>query len=113
MKLAEQKTPVVSFQNQGQRIVARVSLADLTLHVPVDSHGVALWRPPEREVLGRDCAKCSLLAVCRELPAATGVALLWRRLRLVDERGATDPARACRELFLAGRRPGRRSRPGG
>ncbi len=88
VKLAEQKTPVVSFQNQGQRIVARVSLADLTLRVPVDSHGVALWRPPEREVLGRDCAKCSLLAVCRELPAATGVALLWRRLRLVDERGA-------------------------
>jgi superfamily II DNA/RNA helicase len=87
-RLAEQKTPVVSFQNQAERIVARVSLADLTVRVPVDSHGVALWRPPEREVLARDCAQCALVAVCRELPAGTGVALLWRRLRLVDERGA-------------------------
>ncbi|HXP60774.1 MAG TPA: DEAD/DEAH box helicase [Dongiaceae bacterium] len=87
-RLAEQKTPVVSFQNQAERIVARVSLADLPVRVPVDSRGVALWRPPEREVLPRDCAQCSLVAVCRELPAGTGVALLWRRLRLVDERGA-------------------------
>jgi superfamily II DNA/RNA helicase len=87
-RLAEQKTPVVSFQNQAQRIVARVSLAELTLRVPVDSHGVALWRPPEREVLAPDCAKCSLVPVCRELPASTGVALLWRRLRLVEDSGA-------------------------
>jgi superfamily II DNA/RNA helicase len=87
-KLAEQKTPVVSFQHQARRIVAQVSIAELTLRVPVDSHGVGLWRPPQREVLPSDCAKCSLLPVCRELPAATGVAMLWRRLRLVDERGA-------------------------
>ncbi len=86
-RLAKQKTPVVGFQNQGRRIVAQVSLADLTLRVPVDSHGVALWRPPQREVLPLDCAKCSLLPVCRELPAAAGVAMLWRRLRLVDDSG--------------------------
>jgi hypothetical protein len=39
-------------------------------------------------VLPWDCAKCSLVPVCRELPAGTGVAMLWRRLRLVDETGA-------------------------
>ena len=87
-KLAERKTPVVSFQNQARSIVARVSLADLTLRVPVDSHGVALWRPPQREVQAQDCARCSLVPVCRELPASTGVALLWRRLRLVEDSGA-------------------------
>jgi hypothetical protein len=87
-KLAQQDTPVVSFQNQAQRIVAHVSIAELTLRVPVDAHGVALWRPPEREVLPADCTRCALLPVCRELPAGTGVALLWRRLGLVDERGA-------------------------
>ncbi len=86
-KLAGQKTPVVSFQNQAQRIVAYVSIADLTVRVPVDAHGVALWRPPQREVLPADCARCSLVPVCRGLPAGTGVALLWRRLGLVDGAG--------------------------
>jgi hypothetical protein len=86
--MAERNTPLVSFQNQARRIVAHVSLAELTLRVPVDSHGVALWRPPERAVLPEDCAKCPLVPVCRELPAATGVAMLWRRFRLVDDAGA-------------------------
>ena len=86
-KLAQQKTPVVTFQNQAQRIVALVSIADLTLRVPVDRHGVAIWKPVEREVLAADCAQCSLVPVCRQLPTSTGVALLWRRLGLVDAAG--------------------------
>src|SRR5208283_3905505 len=86
-KLAQQKTPVVSFQNQAHRILALVSITDLTLRVPVDRHGVALWKPVEREVLPADCARCPLVPVCRQLPASTGVALLWRRLGLVDAAG--------------------------
>jgi len=79
--------PLARFVNQAQRIVAHVSLADLTMRVPVDKYGVAMWRPVEREVLPYDCAQCSLVETCKKLPAATGVALLWRRLGLVDERG--------------------------
>ncbi len=86
-KLAQQRTPVVSLRNEAHRIVAHVSIADLTLRVPVDSHGVALWRPAEREVLPADCARCPLVPVCRQLPTSTGVALLWRRLGLVDGAG--------------------------
>jgi superfamily II DNA/RNA helicase len=86
-KLAAQKTPVVNFQNQAHKIVAQVSIADLTMRVPVDSHGVALWKPVEREVLPADCARCSLVPICRDLPTSTGVALLWRRLGLVNEAG--------------------------
>jgi superfamily II DNA/RNA helicase len=86
-RLAQQKTPVVTFQNEAQRILALVSIADLTLRVPVDRYGVAIWKPVEREVLPADCAQCPLVPVCRELPASTGVALLWRRLGLVDARG--------------------------
>src|SRR4029078_8463401 len=56
-RLAQQKTPVVRFENQGARILALVSVADLTIRVPVDSRGVALWRPVEREVLPYDCAQ--------------------------------------------------------
>jgi hypothetical protein len=86
-KLAQQKTPVASFQNEAQRILALVSIADLTMRVPVDRHGVALWKPVEREVLPADCAQCALVPVCRQLPTSTGVALLWRRLGLVDAAG--------------------------
>jgi superfamily II DNA/RNA helicase len=86
-KLAQQKTPVVRFVTQAHKIVAQVSLAELTLRVPVDRHGVALWRPREREVLPYDCARCSLVPVCKRLPAATGTAMLWRRLGLVDPAG--------------------------
>jgi hypothetical protein len=86
-KLAQQNTPVVRFLTQGNRIIAQVSIADLTMRGFVDSHGVVLWKPQEREVFPRDCAQCSLVPVCRQLPTSTGVALLWRRLRLVDETG--------------------------
>ncbi len=86
-RLAQQRTPVVAVRDQGQRILALVSIADLPLRVPVDRHGVAIWRPVEREVLSADCARCPLVAVCRQLPTSTGVALLWRRLGLVDAAG--------------------------
>jgi len=86
-KLEQQKTPVVHFREEPQRILALVSIADLTMRVPVDKYGVAMWQPREREVLPPDCAQCSLVPVCRQLPTSTGVALLWRRLGLVDPAG--------------------------
>ena len=86
-RLAQQGTPVVRFVQQPTKIVALLSVAQLSMKVPVDSHGVPLWRPMEREVLPADCAICTLVPVCRQLSAATGVALLWRRLGLVDVKG--------------------------
>ena len=87
-RLEQQRTPVVTIQNQTQRILAFVSIGDLTLKAQMDRHGAAIWHPFEREVLPGDCAGCSLTSVCRELPAGAGVALLWRRLGLVDPAGA-------------------------
>jgi hypothetical protein len=55
--------------------------------VPVDRHGVPLWHPPEREVLPPDCAQCSWIDSCKKLSGATGTALLWRRLGLIDAQG--------------------------
>jgi hypothetical protein len=86
-KLADRKLPVLHFQISDRRVMALVSLADQTLRVPVDSRGIALWKPEEREVLPSDCARCELVPVCSQLPAGTGVALLWRRLGLVDANG--------------------------
>ncbi|MDB6125866.1 MAG: box helicase domain protein [Pedosphaera sp.] len=86
-KLTHQKTPVVRFVDHAQRIIAQVNIADLTMRVPIDSHGVALYKPLTRDVLHADCARCSLVPVCRQLPTSTGTALLWRRLGLVDVAG--------------------------
>lgn len=87
-KLAEQKTPVVQFEAEPAKIMASISVADLPIRVVVDSAGVPLWRPPEREVLPADCAGCELLETCRQLSTATGVAMQWRRLGLVNAAGA-------------------------
>jgi superfamily II DNA/RNA helicase len=86
-KLAAQKLPVLRIKLLPQKIVALVSLAEQQMRVPVDSHGVAIWKPVEREVLPSDCARCSLVPVCRSLSTSTGTALLWRRLKLVDAGG--------------------------
>jgi superfamily II DNA/RNA helicase len=86
-KLADQRTPVVRFTQHPDRITVLLSLGELTMRVPVDRHGVALWRPREREVLPADCAACRLVPTCRPLPTATGTALTWRRLGLVDAGG--------------------------
>jgi hypothetical protein len=86
-RLAAKRTPVIRFEDDEYKILAVLSLADLTMRVPVDSYGVAIWHPIEREVIPRDCAICALVPVCKQLPTATGVAMLWRRLGLVDAAG--------------------------
>jgi hypothetical protein len=86
-RLQEKKTPVVRFESQDHQILAVVSLAELTLRVAVDVHGVPLHQPPVREVMPATCARCGLGDTCRALPLAAGTALLWRRLGLVDAAG--------------------------
>ena len=86
-KLAGQNTPVIHFQTQDHHILALVSIAALPLRVAIDAYGVPIWHPVHREVLPYDCARCSLVEVCKPLSTATGTALLWRRLNLVDASG--------------------------
>jgi superfamily II DNA/RNA helicase len=86
-KLAAQKTPVVRFVRNGHKLQALISIADLALKVPVDSHGIALYKPVEREVFPEECSRCPLPPICRQLSTATGTAALWRRLGLVDAAG--------------------------
>jgi DEAD/DEAH box helicase len=100
-KMRANRTPVIRFVEHEQVIAALVSLELQTLKAPVDRHGVALWRPKERDVLPPDCARCSLTASCRQLSAAPGTALTWRQLGLVDVRG--HPSRRGRVVsFFSG-----------
>ncbi len=86
-KLAQQGTPVVRFDRQEHRVVALVSIAGLTMSVPVDRHGVPLWHPVSREILPPECSVCDQVEICRQLPTVTGTALIWRRLGLVEADG--------------------------
>ncbi len=85
--LAQQHTPVVRWETNDRKIAALISVAELPARVFIDAHGVALWKPVEREVMPLDCARCELVSTCRMLPPAAGVALLWRRLGLIDAAG--------------------------
>jgi superfamily II DNA/RNA helicase len=86
-RLALQNTPLVRFVEREHKLVALVSIADLPIRAVVDSHGIALWKPIERDVLPEDCAQCMLVPVCRSLPTTSGVASIWRRLGLIDPGG--------------------------
>ena len=86
-RLAQQKTPVVRWVENDRKVHAWVSLAQIPMRVPVDGHGVPLWKPLERQVMSPVCAACNLKDTCRQLSAATGTAMIWRRLGLVDETG--------------------------
>ncbi len=85
--LAAQHTPVVRVVEEEMRLMVHLDVGGLPLRVAIDRHGVALWRPPERETVSANCARCSLVDTCMGLPAASGVALLWRRLGLVNAGG--------------------------
>lgn len=101
-RLARQRLEVVRIEFQPTKVVVLVSLARHTMHVPVDRHGVALWRPQERQVFPPDCAQCALIETCRNLPTAAGTAFLWKRLRLVDERGTPTWRGRVVSFFSAG-----------
>jgi hypothetical protein len=83
----QKKTPVLRLERCGREIAAVVRLDELTLPVPVDAHGVAIWNPVTREVLAEDCARCPHVPACRQQSAETGTAMLWKRLGLIDEAG--------------------------
>ncbi len=86
-RLAALKTPVIRFDVNDLKILAVVSIADLPVRAAIDVHGVALWKPFEREILSPDCAHCDLVQTCRNLPPSSGVASTWRRLGLIDPGG--------------------------
>ena len=101
-RLKDQKTPLVRYEIEAHQILAVVSIAELPMRALVDVHGVALYKPPAREVMPDDCAQCHLVATCRTLPAATGTAMLWRRLGLVDAAGVPTRRGQIVSCFSAG-----------
>lgn len=80
-------TPVIRWQETNESISIVISLAQQTMDAIVDQQGVALWDPERRQAAAPVCRQCTHVKLCRELPSATGTALLWRRLNLIDHEG--------------------------
>ncbi|MBK28192.1 MAG: DEAD/DEAH box helicase [Verrucomicrobiales bacterium] len=86
-KLSDLKTPVVRFYRDEHRLLVQVQLDFQPVLAHMDLHGVALLRPNQRQVVNKTCSNCDIYHQCRELKPSTGVALLWKRLKLVDDLG--------------------------
>jgi superfamily II DNA/RNA helicase len=82
-----EKTPVVRIQQEGYRVYALVSLENTPLKCHVDTAGVAIWNPLTREVTAKECSGCPLFEKCVNLDKAPGVALMWKKLGLIDDDG--------------------------
>ncbi len=101
-RMAQRGTPISHYRNERGKIVAWFSLEGQTLRVPVDRHGVALWKPPVREVLSADCAQCDLVNTCRKLPRAHGVVQHWSRFGLIEPNGTPTPRGHLVSFFTGG-----------
>lgn len=86
--MAREKMPLESVFRKGEQFQGLHRLDQTPVKARLDQRGVALFRTPIREVRPRECEACSFLPICSELPTTTGVALLWRRLGLIETTGA-------------------------
>jgi len=86
-KFEQQRLLLIDTFKEDYRIYGVVSLEEQTIKVPIDSNGVALWNPGQRNVISPDCAQCDLVNICKNLSPSTATVLLWKRLGLIDENG--------------------------
>jgi superfamily II DNA/RNA helicase len=68
-------------------ISARIDFSDDQIPALIDSHGVALLEPPEREAIPLICRRCSELEHDLTTVITSSPALAWRQLGLVCEDG--------------------------
>ena len=87
-RMTREKTPLEWVRRKGGQIQGLLRLDWTPVQARIDGRGVALIHPPTREVRPKECDSCSLLPACSELPPTAGVAFSWRRLGLVDGKGA-------------------------
>lgn len=85
--LKKEGSEVIRVQQKGEQLQALIGLGQSRVKARVDVHGVALVQAPVREVPVPECVGCAWSTECLKLPTSTGVAMLWRRLGLIDASG--------------------------
>ncbi|HEX4629752.1 MAG TPA: DEAD/DEAH box helicase [Chthoniobacterales bacterium] len=87
---------------RANTISARIDFSENQLNALIDSHGVALLDPPEREALPIVCRQCSELEHDLTTTITSSPAYAWRQLGLVEKDGTPTRRGLLFSFFHAG-----------
>jgi hypothetical protein len=93
---------IAEIVTRGNTISARIHFGDVEIAAVVDSHGVALLDPPEREAIPLVCRQCSELEHDLTVVISNSPAYAWRQLGLVSEDGTPTRRGILFSFFHAG-----------
>ena len=93
---------ITAIATRGGTIYARIDFSAVQISAVVDSHGCALFEPPEREAIPIVCRACSQLEHDLTAIIANSPAYAWRQLGLVTEDGAPTLRGTLFPFFQAG-----------
>jgi hypothetical protein len=87
---------------RGETISARIDFSGIEVAAQIDSHGVALHEPPEREALPLVCRNCDQLEHDRSAAIPLSPAYAWRTLGLIEANGIPTRRGVIFSFFQAG-----------
>ncbi len=87
---------------RGETISARIDFSEIETQAYVDSHGIALHQPPEREALPIACRGCDQLEHDSTVAIVASPAYAWRMLGLVEADGVPTRRGVIFSFFQAG-----------
>jgi superfamily II DNA/RNA helicase len=93
---------IAEIVTRANTISARIDFSGIPITAFVDSHGVALLDPPEREALPLVCRQCSELEHDLTIAITNSPAYAWRQLGLVAEDGTPTRRGLLFSFFHAG-----------
>jgi hypothetical protein len=93
---------IAEIVTRGNTISARIHFGDVEVAAVVDSHGVALLDPPEREAIPLVCRQCFELEHDLTVAITNSPAYAWRQLGLVSEDGTPTRRGILFSFFHAG-----------
>jgi hypothetical protein len=93
---------IAEIVTRGNTISARIHFGDVEIAAVIDSHGVALLDPPEREAIPIACRQCSELEHDLTVAITNSPAYAWRQLGLVLEDGTPTRRGILFSFFHAG-----------
>ena len=88
--------------HRNNAISARIDFSGIEIDAHLDSHGVALHQPPQRETLPVVCRECDQLEHDRTVTIVASPAYAWRSLGLVEKDGTPTRRGTIFSFFQAG-----------
>jgi hypothetical protein len=93
---------VSTLVRRGETISARIDFSNIEIAAQIDSHGVALHKPPEREALPPVCRECDQLEHDRAVVIVASPAYAWHHLGLIESDGTPTRRGIVFSFFQAG-----------